>query len=95
MQQHTTEVIEKVKELAGKYRFKVSEKTVGRSVGTFYRLRIENAEVEVKITGRRCIITVREGNPKQFEKPQSEEYQRGEWEQWVQKILDHTETLLK
>ncbi len=84
---NTYKFFEKVKELAERYHFEVSEVEFdGESVGTIYTMRINNAGVEVKITAGRCIITDKEGNSKQFEKSQSE---------WNQESLDHIETLLK
>jgi hypothetical protein len=88
MQQNTHEFIEKVKELAERYDSKVSVEKEGESVGTFWKLRIDNAGVEVKITAGRCIITDEEGNSKQFKKkPGSDE--------WKQESLGHIEALLK
>lgn len=86
MQHNTNEFIEKVEKLAELYGFEVSLKREGQSVGTIWKLRIDNAGVEVKITAGRCIITDEEGNSKQFEKSQSE---------WNQESLGHIEALLK
>ena len=86
MQHNTNEFIEKVEKLAELYGFEVSLKREGQSVGTIWKLRIDNAGVEVKITAGCCIIKDEEGNSKQFEKSQSE---------WNQESLGHIETLLK
>ena len=86
MQHNTNEFIEKVEKLAELYGFEVSLKREGQSVGTIWKLRIDNAGVEVKITAGRCIITDKEGNSKQLEKSKSE---------WKQESLAHIETLLK
>ena len=86
MQHNTNEFIEKVEKLAELYGFEVSLKREGQSVGTIWKLRIDNAGVEVKITAGRCIITDEEGNSKQFETSQSE---------WNQESLGHIEALLK
>jgi len=86
MQHNTIEFIEKVEKLAELYGFEVSLKREGQSVGTIWRIRIDNAGVEVKITAACCIITDEEGNSKQFEKYQSE---------WNQESLGYIETLLK
>jgi hypothetical protein len=86
MKHNTHEFIEKVRKLAGGYNYEVSLKEEGKSVGTIWKLRIDNAGVEIKITAKHCIITDEEGISKQFNKSQSE---------WQQESLDNIETLLK
>lgn len=86
MQHNTNEFIEKVENLAELKGFEVSLERDGQSVGTIWKLRIDNAGVEVKMTAGCCIITDEEGNSKQFDKSQNE---------WNQESLGHIETLLK
>lgn len=84
MQHNTNEFIEEVEELAERYGFVASLKRDGESVGTSWRLRIANTEVE--ITAGACIVTAEMGCSVQFAKSQGD---------WKQASLGHIETLLK
>ena len=64
----------------------ISSETDGQSVGTNWKVRIDNAGVEVEITAGRRIITDEEGNSRQFDKSQNE---------WHEESLGHIETLLQ
>ncbi len=86
MEHNTNEFIEKVKNVAKQYGYEVSSETDGQSVDTDWKVRIDNAGVEVKITAGCCIVTDEEGNSKQFDTSQSE---------WNQESLGHIETLLQ
>ena len=86
MEQNTNEFIEKVGNVAERYGCKASSEKDDQSVDTNWKLRIDNAGVEVKVTAQWCTITDEEGNSKQFDKSQNE---------WNQESLDHIETLLQ